>query len=101
MAELGYEPVGFTSSAAALESFRLTPRRFDIVITDEAMPEMTGSDLVREIRKIRPEVPVLMMTGYVSASLLARARQAGINEVLGKPLVAREIARSVAAALRH
>jgi PAS domain S-box-containing protein len=101
MAQLGYEPVGFTSSAAALASFRLTPRRFDIVITDEAMPEMTGSDLVREIRKIRPEAPVVMMTGYVSPSLLARARQAGINEVLAKPLVAREIARSVAAALKH
>jgi CheY-like chemotaxis protein len=101
MAQLGYEPVGFTSSVAALESFRHTPRRFDIVITDEAMPEMTGSELVRELRKIRPDVPVVMMTGYVSASLLARARQAGINEVLGKPLVSREIARSVAAALRH
>jgi PAS domain S-box-containing protein len=101
MAQLGYEAVGFTSSAAALESFRHTPRRFDIVITDEAMPELTGSELVRELRKIRPDVPVVMMTGYVSASLLARARQAGINEVLGKPLVSREIARSVAAALRH
>ncbi len=101
MAGLGYEAVGFTSSTAALESFRLTPRRFDIVVTDESMPEMTGSELVREIRKIRPDVPVLMMTGYVSPSLLARARQAGIHDVLGKPLVAREIARSVAAALRH
>jgi CheY-like chemotaxis protein len=101
MAQLGYEPVGFTSSAAALESFRHTPRRFDIVITDEAMPEMTGSELVRELRKIRPDVPVVMMTGYVSSSLLARARQAGINDVLGKPLVSGEIARSVAAALRQ
>ena len=71
------------------------------MITDEAMPEMTGSEFVREIRKIRPEVPVVMMTGYVTASLAARAREAGIHEVLGKPLVAREIARSVAAALRH
>jgi PAS domain S-box-containing protein len=101
MAQLGYEPVGFTSSTAALASFRRTPRRFDIVITDEAMPEMTGSEFVREIRKIRPELPVVMMTGYVTASLTARAREAGIQEVLGKPLVAREIARSVAAALRH
>jgi CheY-like chemotaxis protein len=43
----------------------------------------------------------VMMTGYVSSSLLARARQAGINDVLGKPLVSGEIARSVAAALRQ
>jgi DNA-binding NtrC family response regulator len=101
MARLGYEPVGFTSSAAALASFRNSPQRFDIVLTDEAMPEMTGSELVREIRKIRPDVPVVIMTGYVSASLVARAREAGATDVLGKPLVSGEIARSVAAALRH
>ena len=100
MAQLGYEPVGFTSSSAALASFRRTPQRFDVVVTDEAMPEMTGSQLVVELRKIRPEVPVVMMTGFVSPTLLARSREAGINEVLSKPLVSREIARSVAAALR-
>jgi CheY-like chemotaxis protein len=65
------------------------------------MPEMTGSELVREIRKIRPDVPVVMMTGHVTASLVTRARDAGVAEVLGKPLVVREIARNVAAALRH
>ena len=49
MAELGYDPVGFASSAAALESLRDTPERFDVVLSDEAMPEMTGSELARSI----------------------------------------------------
>ena len=63
------------------------------------MPGLTGSELVREIRRIRPEVPIVLMSGYVSASLAARAREAGVAEVLAKPLVARDIARSLAAAL--
>ena len=57
IAGLGYEPVGFTSSTAALETFRATPQRFDAVLSDEAMPDMTGSELAREIRAIRRRHP--------------------------------------------
>ena len=74
MAELGYEPVGFASSAAALESLRDTPQRFDAVLSDEAMPEMTGSELAREIRRIRPDIPIVLMSGYVTPALIDRAR---------------------------
>jgi len=56
---------------------------------------------VREIRRIRPDVPIVLMSGYVSAGLAARARAAGVAEVLAKPLVARDIARSLASALRR
>ena len=101
LAELGYEPVGFASSSAALATFRADPERFHAVISDEAMPGMTGSELVREIRRIRPDVPIVLMSGYVSAGLAARARAAGVAEVLAKPLVARDIARSLASALRR
>jgi PAS domain S-box-containing protein len=100
IAELGYEPVGFTSSQAALATFRADPRRFNAVLSDEAMPEMTGSEMVAEIRKIRPDIPIVLMSGYVTAALSARARDAGVAEVLAKPLAAREIARSLAQALR-
>jgi CheY-like chemotaxis protein len=99
LAELGYEPVGFASSAAALAAFRAEPERFDLVLSDEAMPEMTGSELAREIRRLRPEIPIVLMTGYVTPALSARARDIGITEVLGKPLVARDIARSLSSAL--
>jgi CheY-like chemotaxis protein len=101
IAGLGYEPVGFTSSAAALAAFRADPDRFDAVLTDESMPEMTGSELAREIRSIRDDVPVLIMSGFVTASLTARARELGVREVLPKPLVARDIARSLAGALNR
>ena len=99
MAELGYEPVGFASGAAALESFRETPQRFDAVLSDEAMPEMTGSELAREIRRIRPDIPIVLMSGYVTPALIERAHDLGIKEVLAKPLAAREIASSLAGAL--
>jgi CheY-like chemotaxis protein len=100
IASLGYEPVGFTSSAAALAAFREAPDRFQAVLSDEAMPDLGGADLARAIRQIRPEVPVVLMSGYVSPLFAARARNIGVVEVLSKPLVVRDIARSLANALR-
>jgi len=101
IAELGYEPVGFTSSRAALEAFRASPERFDAVLSDESMPEMTGSELARAIRAVREDIPIVLMTGYVTPGLNQRARDTGVAEVLAKPLVARDIARSLAGALRN
>jgi CheY-like chemotaxis protein len=101
IAQLGYEPVGFTSSKAALAAFGAEPQRFDAVLSDEAMPAMTGSEFVRQVRALRPDIPIVLMSGYVTAQLAARAREAGVAEVLGKPLAARDIARALAAALRQ
>jgi PAS domain S-box-containing protein len=99
VAELGYDAVGLSSSEEALELFRAEPERFDAVLSDEAMPGLTGSELTIEIRKIRPNIPVVLMSGYVTPALSARAQDAGVIEVLAKPLVSREIARSLASAL--
>jgi PAS domain S-box-containing protein len=99
IAALGYEPVGFTSSRAALEAFRAEPARFQAVLSDESMPDMTGSELAREIRRVRPDLPIVLMSGFVSPALTARARELGIAEVLAKPLVSGDIARSLAAVL--
>ena len=101
IANLGYEPVGFTSSTAALEAFRASPGRFDAVLSDEAMPDMTGSELARAIRAIRGDIPIVLMSGYVTPALAHRARDAGVLDVLAKPLVARDIARSLADALQQ
>lgn len=101
LAELGYEPVGFTSSAQALEAFRADPGRFDAVLSDEAMPGMTGSELVLRLRGLHATIPIVLMSGFVSPALLVRAREAGVAEVLGKPLAARDIARALAAALQR
>ncbi len=101
LAMLGYEPVGFHSSAAALETFRASPQRFDAVLSDEAMPDMTGSELAKEIRKLHPDIPIVLMSGYVTPALHTRAQEAGVVEVLAKPLVSRDIARSLAGVLRN
>jgi CheY-like chemotaxis protein len=85
-AELGYEPIGFSSSVLALEAFRNLPHRFDIVLTDETMPEFTGTEFAREILLLRPDIPIVLMSGYSGAQLQERARAVGIREVLRKPL---------------
>jgi len=100
LARLGYEPVGFTSSAAALADFRASPARFHAVLSDQAMPDMNGVELAQELRSIRPDIPIMLMSGFVSTALLERARGIGVRDVLAKPLVARDIARSLAGALR-
>jgi YesN/AraC family two-component response regulator len=92
LANLGYEPVGFSSSVAALQAFREAPQRFDIVLTDETMPELVGIDLAREIRQLRPDIPIVLMSGYSGLQLHERAREVGIREVLHKPLQSKDIA---------
>jgi signal transduction histidine kinase/CheY-like chemotaxis protein len=99
IARLGYEPVGFVSSAAALEAFAAAPERFDAVLSDEMMPDLAGTDLARQIRGMRPSVPILLMSGRAVVSLLERARAAGVDEVLRKPLHQRDIAESLARVL--
>jgi PAS domain S-box-containing protein len=91
--DLGYAPVGFTSSSTALAAFRAEPQRFDAVITDERMPGMSGSALIREVRGIRASIPVVLMSGYLGAA----AGKA--DEVLQKPLSARDLATSLARVL--
>lgn len=99
LAELGYKPVGFDSSAAALQAFRAEPKRFDLVLTDETMPDLTGIELAREIRQVRPDISVILMSGYSGTQLSERAHSAGIIDVLSKPLRRRDIAEPVARAL--
>jgi predicted ATPase/signal transduction histidine kinase/CheY-like chemotaxis protein len=99
LAELGYEPVGFDSSVAALQAFHAEPRRFDLLLTDETMPEVTGTELARKIRQLRPEIPIILMSGHGDPQLSERARAVGVVDVLGKPLILRDIAEPVARAL--
>jgi nitrogen-specific signal transduction histidine kinase/ActR/RegA family two-component response regulator len=100
LAALGYEPAGFGSSVAALQAFRAEPGRFDLVLTDETMPDLSGVELAHEIRGLRPELPIVLMSGYSGAQLSERAHAAGVEEVLRKPLVARDIAEALRRALR-
>jgi signal transduction histidine kinase/CheY-like chemotaxis protein len=95
LAALGYEPVGFDSSAEALAAFRADPDRFDLLLTDEIMPGMTGTELAVALHQLRPELPIILMTGHGGALPSHRLRAAGICEVLRKPLSTAEIAASL------
>ena len=101
LAQLGYDPAGFESSVAALEAFRAEPQRYDVVLTDQTMPELTGTELAQEIRRLRPEVPIVLMSGYKGPQLTELAQAAGVREILHKPLISRDIAEALARALPH
>jgi CheY-like chemotaxis protein len=99
LAELGYAPAGFTSSTAAVAAFMADPDRFKAVVTDESMPGMSGAELIRKVRAARAHLPILLVSGYLSADVIRRARDAGANEVLKKPLSAGELAEALARVL--
>jgi CheY-like chemotaxis protein len=96
LAAIGYEPVGFDKSAAALAAFRADPDRFDLVLTDELMPQMTGTELAAALHEIRPELPVLLMTGHRGLVESRGLDAGGIREVLKKPLLSADLANSLA-----
>jgi signal transduction histidine kinase/ActR/RegA family two-component response regulator len=96
LAGLGYEPVGFVSSRVALDAFRAAPDRFDAVVTDESMPDLIGTELVRQIRSLRPSLPTILMSGHGDPRLASRASEIGVDEVLRKPLHGRDIAEALA-----
>jgi signal transduction histidine kinase/ActR/RegA family two-component response regulator len=95
LAALGYEAVGFDSGAEALAAFRADPDRFDLLLTDEIMPGMTGTELAAALHRLRPALPIILMTGHGGEVPSNRRRAAGICEVLKKPLLTRDIAESL------
>ena len=96
---LGYATVGFTSSAAALEAYVTNPGEFDVILTDERMPGVTGLAIIRAVRTIDPSLPILLMSGFVGGAA-SEARDVGATDVLQKPLLARDLATSLSRALR-
>jgi signal transduction histidine kinase len=92
---LGYEVEGISNAVTALETFRLEPDRFQLVISDLTMPHMTGIQLAEEIKKIKPDIPIIICSGY-SASLTEKQINAlGISEFIMKPIVKSELAQVV------
>ena len=96
LASLGFEPVGFDNGTAALGAFRADPHRFDLVLTDEVMPAMTGTELARAMHQICPDLPIVLMTGYAGPVPIDRIGDSGIREVVRKPLLSATIAHCLA-----
>jgi CheY-like chemotaxis protein len=97
----GYQPVGFADSLAALAAFESAPERFAAAITDEVMPRLTGTELATRLRSRRPDLPVVLVSGYIGPTLAERAHGAGVAELLKKPVQAREMAAALARALKR
>jgi DNA-binding NtrC family response regulator len=94
-----------TSSLEALEAFRADPGRFDLVITDMTMPNLTGDRLAEAEHVIRPEIPVILCTGYSERMTAEKARAMGIAGFLYKPLLLEQLSQTIrevlAAAASH
>jgi PAS domain S-box-containing protein len=98
---LGYSVETRTSSVEALELFRADPYRFDAVITDMTMPHLTGDRLAREMLALRPDLPIVLCTGYSKAITSEKAHRIGIRSFVHKPLLRKDLAAVTAAALQE
>jgi PAS domain S-box-containing protein len=92
---LGYKPVTFQRSQEALSFFREHPDRFDLLITDQVMPVLSGMEMVREIHRIRPGFPVLLCTGFSKMVSDTELLEGGVSEILMKPIVLRQLAEAI------
>ena len=91
----GYRVTPCRSSVEALDLFSAQPTRFDLIITDLTMPDMTGDKLASELMKIRPDIPVILCTGYEKKISKKKVEALGINGFLLKPIVLKELAEMV------
>ncbi|MDY6952454.1 MAG: response regulator, partial [Thermodesulfobacteriota bacterium] len=95
LGRLGYEAVSMTSSVEALELFSRSPGQFDLIITDTTMPSMTGDELAARVMEIRPDIPVILCTGYSDRISEKVAMDAGIRAFVMKPVDKNAMAETV------
>lgn len=82
---MGFRASGFTDAAEALAEVRTEPGRFDLVVTDHTMLSLTGVDVAHELRRIRADLPVVLVSGHIGEELRGQARRAGVHRLLRKP----------------
>jgi len=99
LGQLGYQVESFTSPTQALDRFQQAPAAWDLLVTDQAMPEMSGTRLLARMRELRADLPAILCTGFGREDCLDQARALGLSEVLSKPLTLPELAEAVRRAL--
>jgi PAS domain S-box-containing protein len=92
---LGYEVVGKSSSLEALSLFKKAPFQFDIIISDLTMPHMTGIQLAREIKRIRTDIPIVLLSGYNLDMTVEQINAFGVSDFISKPISRNKLARIV------
>ena len=95
LTSLGYTVRGFTDCTEAMAEFLQHSDAYDLVITDMNMPKVSGAELVAAVRSARPEIPIIMCTGFSEIMNEEKARQIGINRLAMKPLTVKELAQAV------
>ncbi|MGM0611618.1 MAG: PAS domain S-box protein [Thermodesulfobacteriota bacterium] len=98
LARLGYKTTARSSSVEALEAFRAWPDKYDLIITDMTMPQMTGEKLANAVKEIRPDIPVVLCTGF-SERIEGREEELAIDGILMKPIAKQQMAETVRAVL--
>ena len=96
---MGYRVTACNSSAAALDVFRSDPNAFDVIVSDQTMPGITGQQLATKVRKIRGDIPIIIATGFSEMLTPERCKAAGIHTVLNKPIISRDLSQAVREAL--
>ncbi len=92
---LGYNVTVQTNSLEVLELFRSQPDRYDLVVTDMAMPNLTGDHLTRKIMDIKPNIPVILCTGFSEQISDEKAKNIGIQALLMKPIIKKDLATTI------
>ncbi len=95
LSRLGYHVTACTDSHEALTCFQSTPEAFDLVITDQTMPYMTGEMLSQALRNIRPDIPIILCTGFSHVITKETALSMGLNAFLQKPLTMHELGATI------
>jgi len=99
LGQLGYEVTAFCDSEEALQSYKTQPEAFDLVLLDQTMPNMTGLELAENILQIRPELPIIMATGFSEAATAERSQELGIAEFVYKPILGNDLGQAIRRAL--
>jgi PAS domain S-box-containing protein len=95
LGRLGYKVTGEIDPVRASQLFRKNPAQFDAVVTDLSMPGMSGSELARQIMEVRPDIPVVMMSGYLRPEDEEEARRLGVRDLILKPDTIEDLAQSL------
>ena len=92
---LGYQVSGYQDAATALQDFKLKPQSFDAVVTDLSMPGMSGFDFASAVLAVRPDIPVVMISGYVRPEDQEKAVQMGLRDLILKPDTVEQLGRTL------
>ncbi len=95
LAAMNYRVTIDTDAPRALETFRARPGDFDLVISDYLMPRMVGLDFARAVHNIRPDLPIILLTGYIEELPDETIRAAGVRRLVTKPATIQELGRAV------